>query len=403
MYSFLKSKFTAHDQHWLIYAQIVGSLLSLAQLLVLTRVLDPEIFGQYRYGIALTMILPLFFLSGISNALTSVTANNHEGIFFQAIKMYLRSTRIPSLLFILTAFVLLYFDLVFLGYTLLILSVLSPLYQTVQLYSSYLNGKQDYRRIFLYGLIPDIGTIISVIATSILFPEQPLIILSVFLFANTIITLIPFVLTIRTYKIKSSANEPTEALISLSKTVSQSNIIQGIGGQIDKVITFHLVSSSGLAVYSVVTLVAQQFRGFQKILYSILLPKQTINKNHTHFYKALWLYLGGSVAFCVAYIITAPFIFSILFPEYLAFVHLSQFASLAIIFAPITFFTLSTLHGRHDKRSTLQYTTVTTILSTILLLIGSIFGGTPGIVFAFVVSNVLSGLLGLFFLKDRFS
>lgn len=401
MYSFLKSKFTAHDQHWLIYAQVVGSLLSLVQLLILTRVLDPEIFGQYRYGIALTMILPLFFLSGIPNAITSVTANNHEGVLFQGIKMYLRSTRIPTILFILISFGLLYFDFLFLGYTLLILGILSPLYQTVQLYSSYLNGKQDYRRIFLYGLIPDIGTILSVITASILFPEQPIIILSVFLFANTIITLIPFFLTIRTYKIKSSAEEPTEALISLSKTVSQSNIIQGIGGQIDKVISFHLISSSGLAIYSIVTLAVQQFRGFQKILYSILLPKQTLNKNHTHFYKALWLYLGGSAIFCVAYIVAAPLIFTILFPEYLAFVHLSQFASLAIIFAPLTFFTLSTLHGRHDKKSILQYTTITTILSTILLLTGSVFGGTPGIVFAFVVSNAFSGLLGLRFLKRK--
>lgn len=402
MYSFLKSKFTAHNQHWLIYAQVTGSLLSLAQLLVLTRVLDPEVFGQYRYGIALTMILPLFFLSGISNAVTSVTAHTAENIFFHAIRLYLRSTRIPSILFFIIALFFFYFDLVFLGFSLFILSIFSPLYQVVQLYSSYLNGKQDYRRIFLYGLIPDIGTIVSVIITAILFPNQPIIILGVFLLANTIITLIPFLLTIRTYKIKKMGVESPEALISLSNTVSQSNMIQGIGGQIDKVITFHLISSSGLAVYSIVTLAVQQFRGFQKILYAILLPKQTVNKDHTHFYKALWLYLGGSAVFCVAYIITAPLIFTILFPEYLAFVHLSQFASLAIIFAPLTFFTLSTLHGRNDKKSTLQYTTITTILSTTLLLIGSIFGGTPGIVFAFVLSNCISGLLGILFLKRKF-
>lgn len=207
----------------------------------------------------------------------------------------------------------------------------------------------------------------------------------------------------RTYKITNTNIGSSETLISLSKTISQSNIIQGIGGQIDKVITFHLVSSSGLAVYSIVTLVAQQFRGFQKILYAILLPKQTLNKDHTHFYKALWLYLAGSAVFCIAYIITAPLIFSALFPEYLSFVHLSQFSSLAIIFAPLTFFTLSTLHGRHDKKSTLKYTTVTTILSTILLLTGSIFGGTPGIVFAFILSSCVSGLVGILFLKPRVS
>ncbi len=205
------------------------------------------------------------------------------------------------------------------------------------------------------------------------------------------------------YKIKFESKITSEDLISLSKTVSQSNLIQGVGGQIDKLISFHLVSSSGLAVYSIVTMAVQQFRGFQKILYAILLPKQSLNRDHTHFYKALWLYIGVSALFCVAYIITAPVIFTILFPQYLAFVNLSQFASIAIIFTPLTFFTLSTLHGRHDKKSTLQYTTITTILSTVLLLIGSLFGGTPGVTFAFVVSSALSGILGLFFLKTHSS
>lgn len=401
MYSFLKSKLTAHDQHWLIYAQTIGSLLSLIQLIVLTRVLEPEVFGQYRYGIAISMIVPLFFLSGIPNTITSMIAKGQENIFFAAIKRYIYSTRIPTVFFLITSLSLLYLNFTFLGLVLLLITICSPLYQTVQFYGSYLNGKQDYKRIFLYGLIPDIIAITSVILASIFFSTQPLVILGVFLLSNSLGTLIPFLLTVRTYKIKFESKITSEDLISLSKTVSQSNLIQGVGGQIDKLISFHLVSSSGLAVYSIVTMAVQQFRGFQKILYAILLPKQSLNRDHTHFYKALWLYIGVSALFCVAYIITAPVIFTILFPQYLAFVNLSQFASIAIIFTPLTFFTLSTLHGRHDKKSTLQYTAITTTLSTILLLIGSFFGGTPGIVFAFILSNCISGLLGLTFLKIK--
>jgi|GEM_PF-6546328 len=399
LFNFLKSKFTAHNQHWLIYAQVVGSLLSLGQLLILTRVLDSEVFGQYRYGIALTMILPLFFLSGISNAITSITANNDEGVFFQAIKMYLRSTRIPSIISILIAFILLYFNFLFLGYLLLIIGIFSPLYQTVQLYNSYLNGKQDYKRVFLYGLIPDIGTVLSVITAAILFPTQPIIILGIFFLANILSTLVPFFFTIRSYKIKDTCDKSSENLMSLSRTVSQSNIIQGIGGQIDKVITFHLISSSGLAVYSIVTLVAQQFRGFQKILYAILLPKQSLNRDHTKFYKALWLYLIASALFCVVYIIAAPLIFSILFPEYIAFVYLSQLASLAIVFAPLTFFTLSTLHSRNNRKTIFEYTLATTLSSSILLFIGSILLGVDGVVFAFIISSIISGFMGIFFLR----
>jgi O-antigen/teichoic acid export membrane protein len=401
MYSYLQSKFTAHDQHWLIYAQVVGSLLSLIQLLILTRTLTPDIFGQYRYGIALTMIIPQFFLSGISNAITSVTAKTGQDIFFAAIKRYLQSTKLPTIIFLVISLTLIFFNFTFLGITLLIISLLSPLYQTTQLYSSYLNGKQDYKRIFLYGIIPDVISVLSVIAVSIFYREHPLIILTVFLLANTFASLIPFLLTVRIYKLRWVENTAPNDLALLSKTVSQSNLIQGIGGQIDKLISFHLVSSSGLAVYSIVIMVAQQFRGFQKILYSILLPKQSINRDHTQFYKALWLYIGASGLFCVAYIVAAPIIFTVLFPQYLAFVHLSQFASTAIIFTPLTFFTLSTLHGRHDKKRILQYTILTSALSTVLVLIGSIEGGTPGTVFAFVVSSIVSGILGFLFLKPR--
>lgn len=401
MYSFLKSKFTAHNQHWLIYAQIIGSILSLIQLIILSRVLNPEIFGQYRYALALSLIIPLFSLSGISNALTArVSETKNNLLFFPAVRLFLHSTKIPSLILMTISAILFYFQNHFLAGILFALAILSPLYQATQLYSSYLNGFQDYRRIFLFGLIPDSISILCVIIASLIFPTSPILILIVFLCSNIFAGYIATRLTIRAYTIRMSKENTESELLALSKTVSYSNIIQGIGGQIDKLISFHFISSSGLAVYSIVTLVAQQFRGFQKILYAVLLPKQTTNKDHSVFYKAVGMYVSISTLFTTTYVICAPTIFKLLFPLYVPFVHLSQIASIAIIFVPITFFTLSTLHSRNAKKQTITYSAITTIFSSIFLLIGSLISGTPGIVVAFVVSSFFSALVGLLFLRS---
>ena len=99
-----------------------------------------------------------------------------------------------------------------------------------------------------------------------------------------------------------------------------------------------------------------------------------------------------SALVCVSYILIAPYIFKLLFPQYLASVFASQILALAILFQPKGLIeTLITAHGDIKKK---YATSISSNLIRVTLLAALVpFHGFMGAAIAIVISEFISSII----------
>ncbi len=172
-------------------------------------------------------------------------------------------------------------------------------------------------------------------------------------------------------------------------------VLNGIAGNIDKVLLFHFVGPVQLAIYSFAIAIPDQTKGPLKMLNTMLQAK-FVNRSDEEIHagmknKMLWLAIS-SVAFIIAYILIAPYFYAFFFPNYTESVLYSQIyvlSSLGLIFSPAASYLAAKKKVKEQYISKIAATT----LQITALLIGVIFWGLLGLIIARVATRLTSSTL----------
>lgn len=385
--------YLARGGFWSIAGQTVTSLLVFGFAILVAHYLPKDVYGQYKYIIAVVAILSSFSLTGIGTAVFQSVARGFDGALFEGFWLNIRW----SALIFLGAFALAIYYFFqgnsTLAFGVLIGGSLSPFLASANLASTFLSAKKDFARSSIYYDIIENLLAVGALAVTILLTHNPLIIAAVYFVGNTLATFWLYRRVVRIYKPDPTKTDP--GMLTYGKHLSLMGILNGIAGNIDQVLLFHFVGPVELAIYNFATAIPDQTKGPLKTLNTMLqanFANRPTDEIHSGMRNKMLMLFVTSFAFVVLYIVFAPFIYHTLFPNYMDAVFYSQiyaFSIFSVVVNPATSYLLA------KKKIQEQYinTFITVSFQIILLAGGVILFGLLGLIYARVIIRVAGAFL----------
>lgn len=361
-----------HGTTWLTISRVVSALSGFILTIIFANLLTQHSYGDYKFILSISGAVAGLLLTGMGTAVTQAVSRGYEKALTLGFRVHLKWS---VLMFVVAMAMAGYYHLKdneVMAVALIVIAICMPLIQSATLFSSYLVGKKDFKTDtrcgFIYTIIPTISLIVSV-----LFTKSALILAVVFFVSTTVTSLALYFSTVKKIKLSEKIQEASEYIktISYGKHLSIMNFLGTISYQLDKVLIYHHFGAIELALYTIATAPPQQIRYLNKMLGTMILPKLSnqrlsVLRNTLH-RKALILFVGA-IILTTAYILMAPFLFNIFFPNYTEAILYSQIFSLVILFFPSIIYQ-QTFTAHMHKRKLYVIQTLIPSIKIILLFI----------------------------------
>ncbi len=390
--------YLAKGSFWLNSGQIITSFAGMGIAVAFANLLPPETYGTFKFVVSFVAILSIPTLTGMNQALIRAVAQGAEGVFYPVLKTKMKWGILGGLGALLVAGYYFYNDNSILGVSFLIMGCFIPLLNNLSIWISYLNGKRNFKTLAQYQTTMRI-LVVSTIILTLVFTQNLFIILFVHFLTNTILRGLILLITLKKYPPNDTHDPHT---IGYGKHLSLMGILGPVSKQLDKILLFHFLGPTQLAVY---TFSLRPMKELKKPLGN--LNKLALPKLSTRNFKELQISIPAKMLklFFVllpivgAYIFIAPDFYQLLFPKYTEAVIYSQvFALSLLLFPKMLMAQAMTAHAQKKQLYILR--TITPFFKIILLFALLPFYGIWGAVTALVATEIFSLLLlMLFFLK----
>ena len=407
LYQFLRKtqKYTETDNvylakhgSWLFLGQIISSAASFLLAIAFANLLDPAVYGNYKYILSLIGILGIFCLPGMGTAITQAVARELEGDFVKGFKSKLKWGLLGSLTAICLGIYYWIQGNTNLPIPLFMIAIFLPLMQASQIYGTLLNG----RKLFSYQVrYSSISRILSVSAIIIaLFLTKNLIwLISIYLISNTALNLFFYLLVKSKFKPNTKQDHET---LTYGKHLSLIGVIGVVASQIDKILIFHYLGAIDLAIYAFAIAPPEQIKGVFKSIHSLALPKfaqktskeikKTIFKKMVKFFLILLPIVGF-------YILIAPFVYKIFFPQYLDSIFYSQIFVVSLLCTPFYFLGITALESQKAQKQLYQINICNSLIQIAVLFLFIYFLGLVGAILARILYRLTVAISTLFLIK----
>jgi O-antigen/teichoic acid export membrane protein len=278
-----------------------------------------------------------------------------------------------------------------LAIALLITAAFKPFIVSFHLFSPYLNGKQQFRRKVLLEIFQAFLPFVALVCALFL-TKDPLIIIFVYFASHTISSFLAYQSVARLYT-PSSQIDPE--LKNYSKHVSVMNAFVTFASHFDKILVWKFLGAVPVAAYAVAQAPIAHMSSIAQLVHTLAFPK-LVNKRFFELrtilpQKIQQYFLVASMG-VVAYIVAAPFLFGLLFPNYPESVLYSQLLALGILAAPRAL--IGQAFSAHRMKKELYILNLSTPLVRILLLLLFIpFYGILGTIAALLLTEVYTTAL----------
>lgn len=400
---FLKTDTTylAKGGFWLAIGQVAAMFSGLFISLAFAHLFSKESFGTYKFILSVAGILSIFSLTEMGTAVTRAIAQGFGGAMKQGFKINLRW----SIGMFLGGIGLGVYYVINHNYILAISFVLAgiflPITASASLYGGYLLGKKDFKKITVYGIVRNIAPAAMLIGTLFL-TSNLLIVMIVYFVSATLVTLLLYKITIKSYR--NENNEIDPELTKYSTHLSTMEVIGDVANYLDKILIFHYLGAAPLAIYAFAIAPVEQLQGGKKILSSLILPKisersfEELQKSGPR--KALLL-TAYALALAGIYALIAPYFYKFLYPQYIDSVFYSQIYSLTLLAVSGTIFD-STLVAHQKTRELYIHRITMPVLKIILFIVLLPMFGLMGLIVTHVIIRSFAGILGYYFVKFPF-
>lgn len=393
----LDAKYVLQGGAWLTAQRFISISTSMLAAYVFANYIEPETFGKYKYVISAAGLLAAFSLSGATSSLKLSAARDFDKTLDSA---YFYSLKWSVLIFsgaLGASFYYFYNDDSILGYGMLLVAFFKPLMSAGGLHMSFLEGKTEF---VVKAITASVQTLISTLSVviAVFLTENILIILLTYFVSHTLTQNILFLYTRHRF-IKNFSEDIS--FLSYAKHLSLMSVLSKISMQLDKILIFQSISGTSLAIYSFAATPVNELTEINATLKKLIFPKlatRNIDEIKEKLPAKLFFVFIFSVLLYLAYFISAPYIFSILFPQYLGAVAISQFMALSVL----TFVKMplnTTLIVQKATRQLYIINTTSPILRiTLFLLLVPLFG-IWGAAYSLVITDVVQAIQIFYFYK----
>jgi O-antigen/teichoic acid export membrane protein len=179
------------------------------------------------------------------------------------------------------------------------------------------------------------------------------------------------------------------------------NILSTIAAQLDKILVFHYLGASQLALYALSQIPVSQTRALLKPIVQMVFPKYSerpIGDIRISIYRKMILLTIPIIVIVTVYIILAPFIFKIFFPKYIDAVLYSQIGILSLLFFQKKLIAYTAL--AHASKKIIYGMSIYASLSKIILLLVLLpLYGIWGAIFTDLIVHAVGLISSLWILK----
>lgn len=380
--------YLAKGGFWLTVGQAVSMAAGLVLVIGFANLLPKDVYGNYRFILSLAGIIGAFTLSGMGIAVTQAVARGADGVFRTGFWVDLKWSSLMTLAALGGAIYYFLNGNRVAAISLLIVGACSPIIESTSLYSDFLNGKKDFRTGTLYGIFRSVIPVVAVLVT-ILFTQDVILIVLAYFLSHAATSGALYLKVLEKYK---PSRVTDRSSISYSKHVSITNVLSIFASYLDKILVFHYLGAVQLAIYGIAFSIPAQLKTITKMINSLALPKmssaslETIRSAIYHKAAKLFFVFGSLIAL---YIVAAPYIYRLIFPQYLDAVPLSQALALGYVFSPTLLFS-QTFFAQKRPKEIYALKIVTSCTRIILLFVLLPPFGIWGAVYAFFLGNAVS-------------
>jgi O-antigen/teichoic acid export membrane protein len=380
---------------WIIFGKVGLFLISFAKMFVFGRYAEQEVYGVYAFILSMSAMLSIFSLPGVNTSLIKAIAKKKDGTFDTAIKERFKFSLLGSLASLMIAGWYIYNANQSLALAFLVVAFFLPFQYVFPIFLSFWNGRKDFEKRSKYELLSAI-LVAAVTIPVIIYTNNPILIIIV-LFGSQ--SFFDGLLLLRTRKEKKNG-EVLEETIGFGKNLTVIGAISAFVEQVDKIILWKFFGPAQLAIYSFAQLPIRKAEGVIPII-PLALPKmgernfQEIKVGIMKKFKKLFLI---SIPLFLVSIFSAPFLYKILFPQYIESVPYFQAFSFILLLSPFTLLSAS-LISEMRKKDLYIIQTATPFFKIILFLILIPLLQIWGVVLAIVISRLFNGILTFYFFR----
>ncbi len=374
---------------------IVGAASALVLSVFFARFLSKEVFGQYSFVVSVVSIASLFALPGMRTAVVQSVARGFFGNYRVGLRICLKWSLLGSLS--LAGFSLYYFfsgaTALWIGF--LLAAVLFSPQSVSYFYPSYLAGAKQFKTSALYFSIYSLASVLMFIAAVFLWGTLPALI-GVYFLSHILVS---GVFTLRIYFRLKEDLVDVEA-VRFGKHLSAVEALQTVAFYADNVLVGALLGFEELAVYTFAKILPEQVKSFARNIGELALP-QLSQMSKADVGRSLmrksWQFSAVMGVLVVAYIVAAPFLYKLLFPQYSDAVVYSQALALSVTF-PVILFNYA-FQAHLLKRETFVGNVGSSFIQIFLLLALTPLYGLVGAVAARILGRFFSLALNIFLFK----
>ncbi len=322
--------YLAKSSFWINASTVTAALFAFALSIAFSRFVSKETYGIYQFLISISSMLGVLTLTGMNSAVTQAVSRGFEGVFKNSIKIQIKFSVIPFLAGIIASLYYFINGNQTISISIFAIALLLPFANAFNTWGGFLGGKKDFKNAFRYAQIINFIYYAGMIACIYFFPKTVALIITNF-FLLTITNLIVYLIVLKKYK--PNKNNDNETL-AYGKKLSLSNILPTIALSIDSLAIFHFLGATELAIYAFASNIPIRLGGLLRPISMAAFPKFAEKKpeelKKVLPRKTLQLFIlsltGG-----IIYILLAPFIFKIFFPQYMESVFYSQVYAINVV------------------------------------------------------------------------
>ncbi len=379
---------------WLTFGQVVSAITGLALSIIFARLLPKETYGNYKFITSIFGMIAITSIPGLGAAVTQAVVKKHDNTIYTAIKTRIRWGLLGALASIGTAIYFyaksnIDFAIIF-GAAALFL----PFMDSLNTYDCLLQGRKDFKKSNILYSIGQLIVLAAIAATVVV--TKNIVWITISYIASWTLVRGAFFLYIKKDINKDSSSDASA--ITYGKHLSLMSVLATLTGQLDKVLAFHFLGAAQMAIYAFAIALPEQVRVILANINTLLFPKfvqhddRVIHGAMRNKFIKLFIFSSAIVG---CYIISAPFVFKILFPKYLDSVRYSQVFALSML--NLTF-TPATVYLQAKKKVKHMYigNIITPLFQITTMVVGIIWYGLMGLIIARVLTRFFGSLFNLF-------
>ncbi len=394
-YTGLDMSYIITNTFWVNLNIIITTILSLIVSILFANFINKETFGTYQFFISISSLIGALTLTGMNPSVTQAVSRGIEGVLKQSIKTQLKWVFVPFLIGIMISIYYLLQNNTSVFLTITLISLILPISNSLNTWSAYLTGKKNFRSAFYYNQIINVLNYGGIIFSIFFFPNATFLI-----FAGLTMNLLGNLFSLYYINKKDKPNNKNEdEAINYGEKLSFSNILPILALHIDNIVIFHLLGPKDLAIYAFASNIPEKFMSIIRSISIVYFPKlseKTDIEVSKLLPKKIKQFAILAIFFGLVYILLTPFIYKIVFPQYIESINYSRVYIIAVILSTISTLSITSLFATRSS-NIFKFNVINPIFNISIMVIGGYTYGILGVIFGRIIGNIFSLIISFNF------